>query len=111
MRGLLTSAIMPLLLGACAFSTGIVPIGPDTYSLSEMRAPVRGGGPEARRAVLADGAGFCARQGRVFFPLEMRPDGDPFTPYYPTAYDATFRCLDRGDPAVTPAAAGASHAP
>jgi hypothetical protein len=44
-----------LLLGSaavlvgCASSTGILPAGPDTYTLSEKFAPVRGGGDEAQR--------------------------------------------------------------
>jgi hypothetical protein len=80
----------------CATTTGIVPVGPNTYAVSEMRAPALGGGPEAQRAVLAEANAFCASQGRVFSPLFMRPDGDPYTPYYPTAYDATFRCMPPG---------------
>jgi hypothetical protein len=36
----------------------------------------------------------------VFVPLYLAPAGDPFTPYYPTAFDATFRCVKPGDAAV-----------
>jgi hypothetical protein len=82
-----------LAVTACATSTGILAVGLDTYTVSEMRAPALGGGPEAQRAVLAEANAFCASQGRVFAPVFMRPDGDPYTPYYPTAYDATFRCV------------------
>jgi hypothetical protein len=28
----------------------------------------------------------------MFLAIDPRPDGDPYTPYYPTA-DATFRCV------------------
>jgi len=87
-------------MAGCTFSTGIVPIGPDSYALSEMRAPARGGGAEARRILLTESNAFCRQQNRVFVPITLRPDGDPFTPYYPTAFDATFRCLDAADPAV-----------
>jgi hypothetical protein len=79
-------------LAGCAGTSGILPIGPDTYALSEMRAPVVGGGAEARRAVLADAAAFCSAQGRAFELEDGRPDGDPHTPYWPTAFDATFKC-------------------
>ena len=81
-------------------SSGIVPVGPDTYTVSELRAPAAGGGPEAARVAIAESAAFCQRQNRVVVPLALRPDGDPFTPYYPTAYDATFRCAPPGDPAA-----------
>jgi len=83
-------------LGGCATSTGIVPTGPDTYFLSEMRAPAVGGGAEAQRVVLAEASIFCAQQGRVAVPLAAGPDGDPYTPYYPTAYTATFACRSPG---------------
>ncbi len=84
------------MLAGCATTIGVVPVGPDTYAVSEMRSPVRGGGPEARRAVLAEASGFCARQGLVYVLLDLRPDGDPYTPYYPTAFDATFQCRQGG---------------
>jgi len=90
--------LLVLALAGCATGSGIVPIGPDLYTVSELRAPVRGGGAEARRVVLAESEAFCRQQGRVFVPLYLAPAGDPFTPYYPTAFDATFRCLDPGDP-------------
>ncbi len=80
------------LLTACAGTSGVLPIGPNAYTLSEMRAPVVGGGEAAKAAVLRDSAAFCTRQGRAFVLLDAHPDGDPYTPYYPTAYDATFRC-------------------
>ena len=68
-------------------------LAPDTYMVSEMRAPARGGGAEAERAVLAETDAFCRRQNKVFLAIDLRPDGDPSTPYYPTAFDATFRCV------------------
>jgi hypothetical protein len=87
---------LALACGGCATSTGIIPVGPDTFTVSEMRAPALGGGPAAQRAVLAEASAFCAAGGRVVAPVFMRPDGDPYTPYYPTAYDATFRCVPPG---------------
>ena len=97
----LATATLALLVTGCAITSGIVPVGPNTYAVSEMRAPVRGGGQEARRVVLAEANGFCQRQGRAFVPVDLRPDGDPWTPYWPTAFDATFQCLPIGDPAVS----------
>jgi hypothetical protein len=79
-------------LAGCGTSTGIVQVGLDTYALSEMRSPALGGGLEAQRVVLAEATAFCAQQGRVFQPLRLAPSGDPRTPYYPTAFDAVFRC-------------------
>jgi hypothetical protein len=99
MRLLSLMALVALGATGCGSTTGIVPVGPDTYFLTEMRAPVLGGGDEARRVVMAEAIGFCQQQGRVFVPLDLRPDGDPRTPYYPTAFDATFRCVAPQGPA------------
>ena len=87
-------------LCGCAAGSGVIPVGPDTYTLSELRAPAAGGGPAARQAAVSRSAAFCRAQGRAVVPLELRPDGDPTTPYWPTAFDATFRCAAVGDPAV-----------
>ncbi len=92
-----------LCLAGCGTTTGIVPVGPDTYTVSEMRSPVLGGGGEARRVVLTEADAFCRRQGRSLQPLSLRPDGDPYTPYYPTAFDAVFRCVAAGGTAAAPA--------
>src|ERR1700741_4038406 len=93
MRRFFLMAMMALSLVGCATSTGIIPIAPGIYSVSEMRAPVLGGGAEARRVVLDEANYFCQSQALFFKPLDLRPDGDSRTPYYPTAFDATFQCV------------------
>ena len=92
MRTLVFTVLTAVCIEGCATSTGIVPLGPDTYVLSEMRAPVRGGGFEAQRVVLVEATGFRQRQGRDLVVLDLRPDGDPRTHYWPTVFDATFQC-------------------
>lgn len=92
MTRLLITLIATATLCGCHASSGVIPIGPDTYTVSELRAPIVGGGPAARDAVVADADAFCRAHGQTVVPLELRPDGDPYTPYYPTAFDATFRC-------------------
>lgn len=100
----MTKPFLPLLvvvfaLQGCGSTTGIVPVAPGTFAVSEMRAPALGGGAEARRVALAEADGFCRRQGGVLAPLDLRPDGDPYTPFYPTAFDVTFRCVAGPPPA------------
>ena len=90
LRLLLAAGLLPL--AGCAATSGVIAVGPDTYTLSEMLAPAIGGGPAAESAALARAGDFCRRQGRSALLLDAHPDGDPYTPYYPTAYDATFRC-------------------
>jgi hypothetical protein len=87
-------------LTGCASGTGILPAGPDTYTLSERFAPVRGGGEEAQRDTLTKANEYCQQQGRVFVPNNMGQSGNLANPYGPTGYTVTFRCLQPNDPAV-----------
>jgi hypothetical protein len=87
-------------LAACASSTGILPAGPDTYTISEKVAPIRGGGTEAQRVALTEASAFCAEKGRQFVPNMMDQSGNLANPYGPTGYSVTFRCLLPNDPSV-----------
>ena len=93
--GLLSFAI-----SGCAASTGILPAGPDTYTVTETLAPIRGGGIEAQKTALVEANGYCQQQGRVFVPVTMDQAGNLINPYGPTGYKVTFRCLLPNDPAV-----------
>ena len=92
MRTVLLAVGAATALTACSLSSGVVPVGPGTYQVSELRAPVRGGGAEAERVVLARASAFCRQRGQAVVLLDARPDGNPNTVYWPTAFDATFRC-------------------
>jgi hypothetical protein len=87
-------------LTGCASSTGILPAGPDTYTISEKVAPIRGGGDAAEREALTQANAYCAQQGRQFVPNNMGQSGALTNPYGPTGYTVTFRCLSPNDPAV-----------
>ena len=97
--GALVAGDAALLFG-CASSTGILPAGPDTYTISEKFAPIRGGGEEAERSALTKANEFCAQQGRQFVPNNMGQSGALGNPHGPTGYTVTFRCLLPNDPAV-----------
>ena len=104
------AVLLPACLAGCGYGSGVAAVGPETYALSEERAPVLGGGREANRAVLAEAGGFCRRQGRVSVILDLRPDGDPVTPYYPTAFDVVFRCLTATEAAADGGPSGSAAA-
>jgi hypothetical protein len=80
-------------------STGILPAGPDTYTVTERFAPIRGGSTTAQQTALSEANGLCAGQGRQFLPLDMNtlPSANP---YGTTSYSVTFRCLAPGDPGL-----------
>ena len=79
-----------LSLSGCAESSGILPAGPDTYTLTEPVSSMAGGEIEAQRVVLQKANGFCTSKGREMMPLDLKDEG---APYGPTGYSATFRCL------------------
>jgi hypothetical protein len=55
-------AILDLIfmLFACSQGTGILPAGPDTYTVTEHRAPILGGASEAQRVALTEANDYCA---------------------------------------------------
>ncbi len=94
------TAVLPIVIGGCARSTGVLPAGPDTYTITEKAAPVRGGSTEAKRVALTKADEFCAEKGRVFAPSIMRENGYD-RQYGYTGYLVTFRCLPPNAPNVS----------
>ena len=86
-------------LSGCQTSTGILPAGPNTYTLSKHTAPIlawlddrrTAGTHRSERLLLAAGARIRSNQ------MTTPPSANP---YGPTNYSVTFRCLSPDDPAV-----------
>jgi hypothetical protein len=89
--------LAPLTLCSCAMSTGILPAGPDTYTVTERFAPIRGGATEAEQVALPEANAFCEQQGKKFLPVDMDTPTSR-NPWGPTGYTVTFRCLAPGNP-------------
>ena len=49
-------------LAGCAVSSGILPAGPNTYTLTERVAPIAGGGMEAQRVASKRRTRFANRR-------------------------------------------------
>ena len=97
MRRLLIAIGAAFAMAGCQTSSGILPAGPNTYTLKEHVAPIAGGGMEAQRKALEGANAFCKSQGREMMPLDLRGT-DPRGIYGETSYSATFRCLLPTDP-------------
>jgi len=93
------TAVLPIVVSGCAASTGVLPAGPDTYTITEKFAPARGGSLEAKRVALTKANDFCTEKGRVFVPSIMREAG-PTPQYGNTEYMVTFQCLPPNTPNV-----------
>jgi len=82
-------AVLPTLAG-CATSSGVLPYGPDTFTLSEHRAPVLGGAGAARTAAITEANTYCQKMGATFKPAGGQEGGGSL--YGPTSYTLIFRC-------------------
>jgi len=91
--------LLCLLLAGCT-NTGILPAGPDNYTLTK-RMPLSwamwGGMTAAEKDALTQANTFCEQKGLKFVPNTMgqTAEGDD-----QAAYTVNFRCLSPNDPAV-----------
>jgi len=95
---LISALIFSILLFGCASSTGVIPAGPDTYTITTNARSGLGGSETIKRAV-QDANAYCASSGKkmrtVRTPrLSMRKNSAGVN--IPT-YNLTFRCLATGD--------------
>ncbi|GAN78333.1 hypothetical protein [Acidisphaera rubrifaciens] len=52
MRRLIAAMATTMTLAGCSSSTGVLPLGPDTYTVSERYAPILGGVSKAEKVAL-----------------------------------------------------------
>ncbi len=97
MRYSLFALVFIIFITGCAESTGVLPAGPGTYTVTARLAPIRGGATEAQRVALTEANAFCQQQNRVFVPMTMDQVGGLWGM---TGYSVTFQCLLPDDPAV-----------
>jgi hypothetical protein len=80
MRACFIALIGACCLSGCARSTGVLPAGPDTYTLTERVAPVAGGADAAEANALQKANEFCAAKDRVFVANSMGNAPGPLGP-------------------------------
>lgn len=83
------------LLSACAQSSGVLKMGPDTYSVSVHAAPARGGEAGARNLALTEANQKCAAEGKEIVVTNIASGRSTHFPG--GTVDVTFRCLAKGD--------------
>lgn len=89
------TAILAMLAG-CAQSSGVLNMGPDTYTTSVHAAPARGGVPGARQIALTEAGDHCRAMGREILVTNISSGRSAHLPG--GTVDVTFRCLAKGDP-------------
>ncbi len=85
-------------LGGCAQSSGVLKLGPDTYSVSVHAAPARGGESGAKRIALTEANQACMQQGREL--LVKNISSGPSSHFPGGTVDITFQCLGQSDPSL-----------
>lgn len=94
---MLAVAPLVLLLTACAQSSGVMKLGPDTYTVSVHAAPARGGDAGATRIALSQANEECRSQGKEILVTNMSSGAS----YLPGGKaEITFQCLDQSDPGL-----------
>ncbi|MFB2863411.1 SHOCT domain-containing protein [Aeromonas sp. MdU4] len=86
--------LLALLITACT-SSGVIPIGPDTYTIgttSELSPAL------AKKQAMEEAVAYCRSHGKEIMPMQIQRGShqDSFGDSLAT-FDYTFRCLDRSD--------------
>lgn len=90
--------LFSLLLSSCfTTSTGVIPFGPDTYTVTAQSE--LGGMTEAKKKAIAESNSHCQSMEKQMMPVSTNSSTpiDAFGDPIPT-YEFTFRCLLEGDP-------------
>jgi hypothetical protein len=94
----LTALALAATLAGCASSSGIVPIGPDTFMSSKQAATGFPGLGSQKAELLAEANGYCAKAGKVMMVTHTAETQPPYVMGNFPRSEITFMCLDKGDP-------------
>lgn len=88
--------LMIAMLAGCTQASGVLKLGPDTYTTSAAAAPAAGGPSAARRIALTEANEYCAKLGKEILVSNI---GSSTTNLYGAGKaEITFHCYDKGDP-------------
>jgi hypothetical protein len=86
-----------LTLTGCSTSSGVLKMGPDTFSITTEASFGKGGISAAKRIAYKEAWDECSKHGLEVFVLNERTIGTTFTDGMAKA-ELTFRCLRPDDP-------------
>lgn len=96
MKIFLSAAVIGLILCGCSQSSGVLKMGPDTYTVSVHAAPIRGGESGARKIALTEASNKCVAEGGEI--LVTNIESKPSSHLAGGTVNLTFRCLSANDP-------------
>jgi hypothetical protein len=89
-------SVISVSLVGCAQSSGVLKLGPDTYTVSAAAAPARGGSSEARKIALTEANQHCTVMAKEI--LVTNVVTATTNVHGAGSAEVTFRCLALGDP-------------
>ena len=87
--------ITSLLTVGCIQSSGVLKMGPDTYSISVHAAPGQGGMTGSKRTAINEANAHCSAMRKEI--VITNADSHPSTHFPGGTTDVTFLCLDKRD--------------
>lgn len=84
-----------LILTGCAMSSNVQKLGPDTYMVSAMASPVRGGASGAEMKALEAANEHCDKLGKEIYVTQKNNLGD--NGFNQGTARVAFRCLAKND--------------
>lgn len=81
-----------LAVTSCALNSGVVPVAPGVWTISERRAAALGGAYAAQQAAMEEASVFCAGRNGAVLPLSGDVSGHPEARFGPTDFTVFFRC-------------------
>jgi hypothetical protein len=95
-KSIVCASLLVAVLSACAQSSGVLKMGPDTYTVSVGAAPARGGQIGAKSLAYDEAAKYCTGMKKELLVLNTR--AETTTRMGAGTTELTFRCLAAGDP-------------
>ena len=94
----LLTPVLCLAVVGCVSHSGVMKLGPDTYTTQSQMPNVLGGEPAAKRAAFESAGKHCASMGKELL-VSNFSSGTVRIPAGGSA-DVTFQCLEKDDPSL-----------
>lgn len=93
MKKIVFAVSVMMFVGGCASSTGVLPLGKDTYTITTDAHFTRGGAGAAKSRAIVEANEYCSSLGLNF--VFLNSSGGSYGEYL--NHDLTFRCVPEGD--------------
>ncbi len=87
-----------VLLNGCSSSSGVLKVGPDTYTISTSASPGKGGIPAAKRIAYQEATAECVAKGNLEVFVLSEKSSSPTWTEGMSNVEVNFRCLPKSDP-------------